>query len=216
MPRNTPAGLIDLFARRNARLRSHTTLQVSIDNGDILKTYYFASAKIFFNGVNWTPILKQASEIKTSLTRVADQSTVELINTDTAIGREFLSLGQAVGGAKTEVGRYWLDLESGADFHDILQTGLLIAPPVDENVVALSSVSEPYANVSVGASRRVALSCQWLFRQPTTCGYAGTLLTCNFLLNHADGCEGRHGTPLKRAKFGGFAFLSSGSRLKTI
>jgi hypothetical protein len=220
MPRDTPAGLRELFARPNARFKSHTTLQINIDNDDLLRTYHFASAKLFFDGVHWTPLLKQASEIKSSLTPSSDQATVELMNADTEIGREFLGLGQTLNGAETLIGRYWLDLDSGAEFHDVLQSGLLITPTIDENVVSISSVSEPYANISVGASRRVALPCQWQFRNPFTCGYAGSLLTCNFLLNHTDGCEGRHGGGVgdsqKRAKFGGFAFLSSGSRLKTI
>lgn len=220
MARTMPLGLKELFARPGARIRSHATLQVSIDNGDILRNYYFASARIFLDGVEWQPLLKEDSEIKHSLTRASDKSTVELFNADTEIGKEFLGLGQALSGARTEAGRYWKDLDSGAELHDVLLTGLLIVPAVDENAATLSSVSEPYANISVGATRRVALSCQWQFRNPFTCGYAGSLLTCNFLLNHIDGCEGRHGggvgNSLKRAKFGGMAFLDAGSRLKTI
>jgi hypothetical protein len=220
MPRKAPTGLIELFESRNARIRSHTTLQISIDNGDVLRNYYFASAKLFFRGVHWEPLLKSGSEIKSSITRSSDRSTAELFNSDTEIGREFLALGQSITAAQTQLGRYWVDLESGQDFHDILLTGPLVAPPINEDVVGLSSVSEPYAKISVGASRRVALTCQFEFRRPTTCGYAGALLTCNFLLNHADGCEGRHGggvgATLKRAKFGGMAFQNDGSRLKTI
>ena len=41
----------------------------------------------------------------------------------------------------------------------------------------------------------------------TACGYSGALLTCNGLYDSADGCEGRHGTPLKQAKFGGFVYI---------
>ena len=216
MPRKAPAGLIELFERKNARIKSHTTLQIAIDNGNILRNYYFASAKLFFNGVHWDPLLSRGSEIKSSLTRAADRSTVELFNADTEIGREFLALGPSISGAETKAGRYWKDLDSGMEFHDVLLTGVLVAPPINEDVVGLSSVSEPYAKISVGASRKVALTCQWTFRQTTTCGYAGSLLTCNFLLNHADGCQGRHGSPLNRAKIGAMAFLDGGSRLKTI
>jgi phage-related protein len=94
-------------------------------------------------------------------------------------------------------------------------TGVLVGLQVDEQVVRVTAVSEPYANVSVGATRRVTNLCQWRFRDPSTCGFNGSLLTCNFMLNNAGGCEGRHGTPLKQAKFGGFAYLNSSSRLKT-
>jgi hypothetical protein len=214
MPRKSPAGLNELLAREDARIESHATMEISIDNDDIRRDYYFASAKIFFRGVNWEPLLKQDSQIKSSLTRSSDRSTVELFNADTEIGREFLSLGGAVTGALTKVGRYWKDLDSGMEFHDILLTGPLVAPPVNEDVVAISSVSDPYARISVGAHRRLALLCQWQFRNPFTCGYNGSLLSCDFTLNGAGGCDGRHGS-LKMAKNGSFAFLNSQSRLVT-
>lgn len=202
-----------LLENPNARLESHTTLEVLIDNGDILRNYYFASSKLFFRGVTWEPALKQASEVKSSLTRSSDRCTVELFNADTELGKEFLSLGSAIDGAETVMGRHWIDLDSGMHFHDVLLTGALVAPPVDEDVVAVSTVSQPYANISVGASRRVSRSCQFNFRQPDTCGYAGSLLTCDFTLNGTGGCLGRHGDPLHRAKNGSFVFISGKSRL---
>lgn len=220
MPRKMPAGLMALLARKDKRIESRTTLEVLIDNGDILRAYYLASAGLAFNGVNWQPLLKQGSQFKSSLTRAADQAAVELFNADTEIGKEFLGLGQALYGASAKIGRYWRDLDGGAEFHKVFLTGVVVGLSVDENVARLTAVSEPYANISVGASRRVTTLCQWQFRNPNTCGFAGSLLTCNFMLNHVDGCEGRHGggvgDSLKRAKFGGMAFLNSKSRLTTL
>jgi hypothetical protein len=211
-----PAGLMELMARKDKRLQSRTTLELIISTATVMRNYYFATAELFINGINWQPQLRTGSQIKTSLTRSADQVSVELQNADTELGIEFLSLGQLIYGASAKVGRYWKDLESGAEYHKVLLTGVVVGLQVDENVTRLTAVSEPYAQVSVGASRRVAPSCQWTFRDPTTCGFNGSQLICNFLLNHADGCEGRHGTPLKFAKFGGMAFLNSSSRLKTL
>ena len=220
MPRKMPAGLMELLARKDKQIKSHTTLEVLVDNGDIVRNYYFASSTLMLNGVEFQPLLKNGSQIRSSLTRSADQATVEIHNADTAQGIEFLSTGQALYGASVKVGRYWLDELSLAQYHKVFLTGVVVGLEINENVVKLSAVSEPYAQVSVGATRRVVPSCQWKFRNPLTCGYAGTLLTCNFLLNHIDGCEGRHGggvgATLKRAKFGGMAFLNSKSRLKTL
>jgi len=211
-----PAGLMDLLSRKDKQIESHTTLQVSINNADLTRNYYFASAQLMILGATWQPQLRQGSQIRANLARASDQATVDLQNVDTEIGLEFLSLGSLLYGSTAKIGRYWRDLQSGVDFHKVLLTGPIVGLQVDEQVVRVTAVSEPYANLSVGATRRAALSCQWNFRDPSTCQYAGTLLTCNFLLNHTDGCEGRHGTPLKRAKFGAFAYLSSKSRLKTI
>lgn len=218
MPRRMPAGLMTLLARKDKRVESHTTLQIHIEDGDLLRDYYFASAELMINGASWAPQLRQGSQIKSSLARAADQASVELQNVDTELGREFLSLGFSLYGAESKIGRYWLDKDSGLDFHKVLLTGPLVGLQIDENVVRLTAVSEPYAQVSVGASRRVTGLCQWRFRG-LECGYAGSLLTCNFHLNDSGGCEGRHGggvgDSLKRAKFGGFAYLSSKSRLVT-
>lgn len=215
MPRKMPAGLMELLARKDKRIESHTTLQLHIDDGDILRDYYFASAELMIAGAVWAPQLKQGSQIKSSLARAADQATVELQNVDTELGREFLTLGQSLYGAEAKIGRYWKDLDSGAESHKVFLTGPLVGLQIDENVARITAVSEPYAQVSVGATRRVAPLCQWQFRNPNTCGYDGSLLVCNFHLNDAGGCEGRHGDPLKRARFGGFAYLSSKSRLVT-
>jgi hypothetical protein len=216
MPRKMPAGLLDLFARKDKQIESHTTAQIEIDNGDIMRNYFFASGELMIDGATYTAQLRKGSQIKSSLARASDQASFELQNVDTELGLEFLSLGQALYGATAKIGRHWRDIESGAEFHKVFLTGPIVGLQINEDAVAITVVSEPYANISVGASRRVAPSCQWTFRDPTTCQFAGSLLTCNFLLNHADGCQGRHGDPLKRAKFGGFAFLNSQSRLKTL
>jgi hypothetical protein len=214
-----PAGLMSLLARKDKQVQSRTTLQIHIDNGDILKTYYFATAELNFKGVIWKPLVLQGSQIRATLGTAADKATVELHNADTEIGKEFLALGQNLYGAEVQVGRHWKDLLSGIEKHKVFLTGPLVGFEIEEKVVRISAVSEPYANIDVGATRRVALSCQWQFRNPNTCGYNGSLLTCDFTLNGTGGCEGRHGggvgNSLKRAKFGGFAFLSSKSRLKT-
>lgn len=216
MARTMPAGLMTLLSRQDKRVKAHTTLQITIDNGDILRDYRFASAELMIDGAVYEPQLRRASQIKSSLGRGADQATVELQNVDSEIGKEFLSLGQALYGAQTKIGRHWEDLESGATFHKVFLTGPLEGYSINQDVATITAVSDPYANISVGATRRVTNLCQWEFRNPFTCGYAGSLLTCDFTLNGAGGCEGRHGTPLKRAKFGGFAYINSQSRFKTL
>ena len=216
MPRKMPAGLMDLLNRKDKSMETHTTLQVSINTSEVVRSYYFASARLSFLGVDWEPLLEKGSQIRSSLTRSSDTATVELANVATVLGLEFLALGQSLYNAEAKIGRLWRDNTGGGEFHKVLLTGVLVGLQIDESVVRLTAVSEPYANVSVGATRRVTTLCQWQFRNPNTCGYSGSELICNFMLNDAGGCQGRHGDPLKRAKHGGFVFLNSQSRLKTL
>lgn len=216
MSRNLAPGLMTLLGRRDKSIKSHTTLEMVVDTTDVKKSYYFATSALTFNNIEWLPLVKQGSQIRSSLTRASDSATIELHNADTLVGRELLALKQSLYGAAVKVGRLWRDNISAAEYHEIFLTGVVVSLSVGEEVARLTAVSEPYAQVSVGASRRVVPSCQWEFRSVLTCGYAGSELSCNFLLNDPGGCEGRHGSPLKQAKFGGMAYQNSGSRFKTI
>lgn len=215
MPRNMPPGLATLLARKDKQIKSHTTLEVFVNTTTFVKSYHFATARLEFDGIVWLPQLRKGPpQIRSSLTRAADSGTVELQNVDTEIGREFLSLGESLYNAQAKIGRYWFDLESRVDpYHKVFLTGVLQGLSGDENLARLTAVADPYAEISVGASRRVTTLCQWDFRNPLTCTYNGSLRTCNFHLNNANGCDGRHGAN-KEEKFGGFAYLSSKSRLR--
>jgi hypothetical protein len=216
MPRQLPTGLNELLARKNKRLESHATLQLSVSGGALSQNYYFATAELNADGIVWQPQLRRAGAIKASLTRTATQVTLELQNVDTVLGIEFTQIQDFLFGATAKYGIYWRDLDSGAEFVDTMLTGVVAGLDVAQDVVTLSAVSEPYSSVSVGATRRVTRSCQWRFKQSDTCGYVGAETVCNLLINDAGGCQGRHGDPLKRAKFGGFAYIDSRAKLVTI
>jgi hypothetical protein len=87
-----PPGWDEIMAREDKRIESHSTLRLIIDNGDILRVWYLASARLTIDGVEYEPELRKSSRIKSSLTRAADSGSVEIQNVDTEIGREFLAL----------------------------------------------------------------------------------------------------------------------------
>jgi hypothetical protein len=213
-----PFSFEKLLARKDKRLTSHTTLQVYINSPELQRSYYFATATLTANGVNWKPYLRKGSQIKSSLSKAADTAIVGLANADLALGVELLKIRQYLYGAEMIVGRYWKDLDSGVEVHKTLFTGVVAysVPQIDENLVTIAGVSTAYANISVGASRRVNLLCSWLYKDPSTCHYRGAQETCNLMIDHADGCHGRHGDPYKRAAIGAFAYLNSGNRLQTV
>src|SRR5262245_34624967 len=135
-----PAGLIDLLRRKDKSVESHTTLQVSVNTTSVVREYFFASAGITFNGINWQPMLRKGSQIRSTLTRSADIATVTLANGDTALGVEFLALGQSLYNAGAKIGRLWRDTMGGAEFHKILLTGIVVGLQIDENFVQLTAV----------------------------------------------------------------------------
>lgn len=212
MPRKMPPGWDDLIARDDKQIEEHTTLHIAVDDGDILRDYYFATARLVINGATYEPQLRKGDSIKSSLTRAVDQAASEAQNVDTELGKEFLRLGQALYGARAEVGRYWLDHVSGQDAHKVFLVGPLNLLKVNENVAALTAIAEPYAHISVGATRRVDPLCNFEYKRADTCGSTSAEPACDFTLNQ---CKVRHGEPLFQAKNGGFSTMNSGSRFKT-
>ncbi len=209
MPRNFPAGLNELLARPNRNIETHSTLTLFVPNEATTISYFFATANLVIRGVPFLGLLRETSAARSSLTRTVDRAELTIANEDTVFGRELIDIQEGLFGTEVRLGRYWRDVDSGVEFQRELLQGVVAGVDVNENVIKLSLVSDAYAAASIGASRRVTKSCQWRFRDPLTCGYAGAELVCNFLLNDTGGCQGRHGDPLKRAKYGGFAYIES-------
>jgi hypothetical protein len=179
-----------------------------------VRNYYFATAEIVIDQITYQPLMKSTTQIRTSLTRAADLTTCELHNADTQIGQELMSLGGPLFSAQIKIGRYWKDLDAGAEYHKVLLSGALSEFHVSEDVVRISAVSDPYTQIPCGATRRVTAQCQWLYKDPATCGSTSTEPTCNLLLTHSGGCINRHSGTINRAKFGGFAYIGSENRFK--
>jgi hypothetical protein len=213
MPRDLPPGLLELLRRKDRQIESHTTLLVSVNTSAIRRDYHFASARLTIDGSVYEPELRKSGEIRQSLTHESDLGTVDLQNADAETGKEFLSLGDDLYFAETVIGRWWKDHLSLAEYHVPLLTGVLVGLEVEEEFTRLTAVSEPFAEISVGASRLEIASCSYIFRDPTTCTYNGNLMTCNLLYDNPNGCSGRHGSPLFRARYGGLPSQNSGSRL---
>lgn len=211
-----PPGWIELSARRDKQVESHSTLKITIDTPKVVRTYYFATARLELDNIIYEPLMKRGDRLSVALTRAADQMTAEIANVDSQIGLEFLSLGPALYGAEMKLGRFQRDLMSGFRGHKVFLTGPIVGFQATEDAVTLTAVSEAYANISVGASRRVTPICQWIYKDGSTCQSTSTLPTCNLLLNHADGCSARHSGTDNRAKNGGMPFLNSGSRFTQV
>lgn len=219
MPRNLQLGLIDLLGREDRQIETHSTLQLSVVTGAERRNYHFATAALEFGGLQWRSQLRKTSEIRTSITRAANRATLELQNVDTELGVEFLGIQEFVFGAEAEVGKHWFDEKSNADIHDVFLTGSVSGLEVGEQAVRLTVVADIYSSVSVGPNRTVTRLCQWAEHgdyKGLECGYEGPEPTCNGLLNDAGGCQGRHGTLLKVAKFGGFPYMDNLAKFKII
>jgi hypothetical protein len=207
MPRLIAAGLDDALARGN--LATHGTLRLLVPTATEIRSYHFATAKLNFNGVEWSPQLRESGEVNMSLTGDADEATVEVQNVDNLFGIEAISIEAYLSGSLGVVGRYFQDLDHGARWHDETLTGLVTGIRVNEQAVQLLVVSDSYSSVSVGPFRYIRRACQAGYKT-AECGRPITdpFDTCDYTLNGAGGCDGRWGAN-KAARHMGFPFLDN-------
>src|SRR5262249_47501173 len=147
------------------------------------------------------PQLRKSPEITSSLTSQVDNAVAELQNVDTILGSEFASLERFLFGAEVKVGRYWKDLERGAEWHHIFLTGLVQDIDDNENTARLTIISDIYADLSVGPLRHVRRRCQTDYKSDE-CGRPKTdpFTACDKTLNGYGGCDGRWGSTQKVAR----------------
>jgi hypothetical protein len=207
MPRLMSGGL-DL-GRRGQRLASHGTLELSVITPTGTRSYYLATAKLNFNGVQWRPDLRDSGEITGSIIAEADEATIAIQNVDTLFGIEAVSIADYLSNADARVGRYELDPERGSESHEILMTGLVVGLDPNEQSVQLTIVPDTYSGVSVGPYRHIRRLCQFFYKGDE-CGRPATdPPTCDFTLNGAGGCDGRWGATEKIIHHGGEPYLDN-------
>lgn len=209
MPRLMAAGLDEALARTDGRLSSHSTLELTVNLGAEIRSYYLATATLTFNGITWQPELRETDEITANLAADASEAQIGIQNVDTLFGIEFIAIEEFLSGAEAKVGEYWKDLDRGAEWHEVLLTGLVTGLDVSEQVAQLTIVSDVYSGVSVGPFRQIRRLCQAEYKS-FECGRPATdPPTCDKTLNGAGGCHGRWGATEKSARHMGAPFVDN-------
>jgi len=217
MARLMLAGLIDALNRPDSQISEHSTLELFVVIGSFdIRSYYFATATLNFGGVTWQPQLRKTDDIEFDLTSDGDEAVLELQNVDGLLGIEFVNLQQYLFGAEARVGRYWKDLDRGAEWHEIFLTGFVVGIDPGEMVMQLKVVADMYSGVSVGPLRSIQRACPLLYKG-LVCGRpASDPPTCDYTLNGAGGCDGRWGSTNKFVRFGGAPYIDTNLGLKII
>ena len=185
-------------------LESHSTFKVSLPFTENSDTFYYATLPVNVGGQVYDRPLKSIGELKLSMGRAADRVEVRLSNEDGLNGGIFIQSRDAVRGSRVEIGRYYRNPQSPTtDYHVILFKGTIVSVSVDDRDIVLTVVSDLYAGGMIGATRVVATSCQFVFKDSATCGYVGAETVCNKRYTDAGGCSGRanqhrYGGALKR------------------
>lgn len=208
MPRLLAAGLEEALIR--GRLSSYGTLELVVDIDSEIKSFYLATGKLNFNGMQWQPHLRESGDVDANLGADASEATVDIQNVDTLFGIEFVRIEEYLSNAVARVGRYWIDKDGGFEAHEVLLTGLITSVDPNEQNVGLKIIPDTNSGVSVGPSRHLRRLCQAPYKS-FECGRPITdpFDTCDYTLNGAGGCHGRWGATEKFTRHVGMPFLDN-------
>lgn len=202
--RSLPVGLAELL--RGGWAESHSTLELTVSPlNEPARTYYLATSPITVNGVAHDAYLRETGSVRYSLTAAADRTDAAIENASAIFGEDFIGRPDALHGATARLGRYWRDLQSGAEFHVYLLSGVVTGGTANASTVQLTLTSDLYAKTSKGGGRIVSRLCQNGFRDGIGCTYSGAELLCNKRHTDADGCSGRSNTH----QYTGFIYIES-------
>lgn len=187
-----------------AGCETQTTLDIVPVSGSPI---YQATKALTANSHTYTDDLRGTGEIKQSVFAPPDRVTAQIQNVDKAFGPTVT--GEGLAKAQAIVGRYftdpsgvlpsvWVELFRG----QLKQTGL------DEGLAAGEILDDLAAAGYCVAHWSLAPNCQNVFKNASTCGYAGALTTCNKRRKSPDGCSGRinSGTVTNEHRFNGMEF----------
>lgn len=177
---------------------TQTTLAIYPKTG---KDYFFASDKFTIAGDDYEPHLIRADVIRQSILTPTDRVRVQIQNVDKAIGG--VVWAETFVRAEAVVGRYYRNEHNFAEAEWVeLFRGEIVPIEINESVVVLEVVSDLVAAGYCVGNWTLADNCQFVFRDPATCGYSGGETTCNKKRKSPDGCSGRS----NEHRFGGMEY----------
>lgn len=193
MPRSEPTDVDLRFCE------THVTMKLVLHDGTI---YRLASASLTFvdeedGQFNYLAHLMKDSEVKTTLTSLADQASVGAQNVDRELGLTINDVSQTITNSKVTFSKVFRQ-DGGTWDRKVLLEGVVADVQIDENLAEIKIVSDVAPNVAFIGTRQVQEKCPLVFKGHA-CGYVGPLTTCNKVFDSPDGCAGRNNQP----RFGG-------------
>ncbi len=195
MPRIVSSELQNLLAK--PVIWTQTTLDLAPPS---MSPIYIATAAFTVDGKNYIPHIISSGEIQMTIAAGTNMVRMELQNADLQWG--FAAESESLANIPATVGRAFKDYIGGNIIWQPLFAGIANAVEFDEEKVVLEIVNDLTAAGYVVAQWSLSDHCQYKFKQPDTCGYNGSLESCNLRRLSLDGCLGRN----NEHHFGGMEF----------
>lgn len=177
---------------------TQTTLAIYPKTGPNL---YFATDAVTISGQAYQPHLIRTDVIRQSILVPTDRVRVQIQNVDRAIGAVIAA--ETLTRAEAVVGRLYRNENkpSEAEWVELFR-GESVPVEINESAAVIEVVSDLVAAGYCVGNWTLASNCQFVFKDPATCGYTGAETTCNKRRKSVDGCSGRN----NEHRFGGMEY----------
>lgn len=180
----------------NLVLESHATIEIVWPSGAIQR---YSSRALTVGAKTYEAGLLANASLLSSAGAAVDRTEVQLRNEEWQTTRLLIAAALMGKAARAVVGKAIRShVAPGEWLHAQIMTGLVVASGSVETGATLQILSDLYAAGSVGALEPVQALCVYPYRDSETCGYTGTLPSCDLTLKGSNGCEAhgnahRHG-----------------------
>lgn len=164
--------------------------------------YHLATEAVVTPKDTFTADLRQQDALQQSISTPTSRSSVRIQNVDKLFGT--VVTDEDLLKAEGVIGRYSRDEQNLAATGEWVELfrGSVIPLEINEAEVILEIVHDMTAAGFCVGAHTLAENCQWVFKQPDTCGFVGVETTCNKKRKSKHGCLGR----ANEHRFGGMEF----------
>lgn len=200
MPSSFPSSLKTLLT--SGWCKSYPALDLILKDGTPL---HYSTTNITAGSTSYIQRLEKVGSLKLSLTRPADRCEITIDNVDGAPGQALVVPSAALTRCRASLSRIYVNLRDANESYIVRRlTGIFQTDAKAEDTFMKGVVlSDIYAAGMASGTEEVKDTCTWVYKDPDTCTYAGSLTSCDFHLDGPNGCIAHHGEEMARARFGG-------------
>lgn len=199
MGRSISGSLAAVLALEGAE--TYSTLRIIFKSGAEARYSTFEVTNVDAGGLFLAGLIS-TGELQQSTNQTANRIRVEIQNIDKAAG--ILAAGETFAGSTAILGRLFR-ATGQSDFWEEMFRGEAIVVELTEETLELEIVSDLIAAGYSIASKSLAPRCQFVYKDPATCGYSGPVRTCSKSRKGPLGCQA-HDSPADDFRFGGFEY----------
>lgn len=170
-----------------SHLVEQQAIEITLTTGTVVR---YAEDTATISGQAFTNYLEYVGQLKQSSGASVDRAEIRLFNADGALTSAFTSV-DVLENAEAVVFRVYTDPVSGSVYKRVRFSGIIVDPVIDDETIQFVVISDVFANNSVAGDTWVDRKCTKRYKDatPGECGYSGSLESCDYTYDGANGCR---------------------------